>query len=179
MGSFWENELDRHHQTSMKHLRQSGQCPFLLRIYGQDRRCSLVWLSREGLSLDGRQRLKGLNKTFPETNPPAVLITSDSWQARMDKICERFGLPLDISFEDYEREFMKIRDEQFGGWLANFPDDLKGEALTTVIKGAKIGMISKLTFYRREEGKVIVEKTIENRFGISGLVPDWWPVTVQ
>jgi len=111
---------------------------------------------------------------------PAVLIQSDTWQVDGSKFATFFGLSETISFEEYEKEYIRILNEKFEGTAANLPQELMTEGIVTSIKGPKIMPISFLTPYERDkEGALEFKETKEIEGASISLLPDWWNVPVN
>jgi hypothetical protein len=177
----WESECERWHQTAMKKLKHAGRCPFRLRMYVKTG-CELDWSDPDGLTDEGRVRLRMLSELFRSVSPIAVLISSDSWQAG-GAFFKHYGLE-GLPTEEAQRRYSEILEKEYRGTLAEVPDALKTEAVFTVVKGPQVVTAHRFTFYRREAcrtggDKIMVVEGESPGYMVTNLIPDWWEVTVQ
>ena len=180
----WQQECKSEHAISVEILREAGRCPFRLHVYPpatSKAQHELVWMEPEGLSDENRERLRRMNATWRIHSPTAVLMTSDTWQTDSQKFSRHFGIPLNLPYEEFQKRYSQVLDEKFDGTLANVPNEVKIEAVVTMIKGPKIGQFSELTFYRRKQSRIIITETRDttNYYGQLNLIPDWWDRTIQ
>jgi hypothetical protein len=177
----WNNECERWHQTMLKKLKQTGRCPFRLRVYSK---LGVVdWVSLDGLSDEGRARLRAMNGRFREVPPEAVLAQSDAWLAS-SAFFKHHGIDHDMPFEERRKRYLDILGREYKGSLQHVPPSLKSEGVFTVVKGPQFMAAHRLTFYDREMGrdggwKIHLGKTEKESHWGGDLVPDWWETVVQ
>lgn len=175
----WESETKRWHDKALEDLKSCGNIPFMLRIYPLETDNCAVWVEPDGLDDEGRKKLLVISSLCRESPPAAILLQSDTWQAS-ETFFRHYGMET-LPTKKREERYVEILNREYGGTLANVPQELKGEAIITCTKGPKLLPSHHLTFYRREKGHVVVEKTLdlEGRAGTLNLLPDWWESQVQ
>jgi hypothetical protein len=178
----WREECRRVHIDGMATLAQDGRIPFRLKAYnasGVSHRSDLVF--QNGIDDSIRELLRTNVTTFLHAIAlPAALFQSDTWQVDGQKITTYFGLSETLSFEEYEKEYIRILNEKFEGTAANLPPELMTEGIYTGIKGPQIMPVSFITPYVRDkDGALEFKDTKEVEGGISNLLPDWWETPVN
>lgn len=161
----------------MKKLRQTGRCPFRVRIYRQGRQFDFVY--PDGLSPETRQWLHKVNAGFRMASPIAVLASSDSWQVS-NAFLDHHGIDMKQGIEEVQKRYMDVLHREYKNSLADVPQALKVEAVFTFVKGPGLIGVHRNTFYRREGDRIVIDRDTETPgFWNSGLVPDWWETVVQ
>ena len=173
----WEAVLKRWHNSALDDLTKTGTTPWMLHIYPEHSDAAILWVEPQGLSDEGRMRLRMMNAGFRITNPAAVLLSSDAW-VPSDKFYERYGIA--GSFEGFQKRYLEILNKRYKGSLEFVPRDLKIEAITTVIKGPRFLQMGMITKYHRENKKVVIDKTMgPSPNYMLNLVKDWWESVLQ
>jgi hypothetical protein len=178
----WREECRRVHIEGMGQLVQDGRIPFRLKVYnslGVNHPPDLVL--KDGVDDSVRELLRThVFAMFHSVALPAALYQSDTWQVDGQKITTYFGLSETLSFEEYEKEYIRILNEKFEGTAANLPPELMTEGIYTGIKGPQIMPVSFITPYVRDkDGALEFKDTKEVEGGISNLLPDWWETPVN
>ena len=91
-----------------------------------------------------------------------------------------FGLSPEMSFDEYQKEYLRILNSQFGGTMANLPRSLWSDAVVTGVKGPKIDPICMCNPYRKENGgKIVIDPRQDSAMGFINVLPDWWEPVVN
>ena len=63
-----------------------------------------------------------------------------------------------MTFEEYQKEYLRILNGQFGGTMANLPPSLRSDALVTGIKGPRVEPICICSPYHKDDsGKIVID----------------------
>lgn len=181
----WLAECRKWHKKGVEQRAEmaydSQGIPLRIFIHSEENPEGVLLESQDGFSPEFAKRLQLLNAVMRVVKPAAVLIQTDGWFGRMDKVAERCGLPISASADVMYKAFNKLVNEEYDGTMANMPEELRAEGILTVIKGPKFPQISIITFYHGDGDKVVLEEEMEESkgLGILNVIPDWWKPIVN
>jgi len=181
----WQEEVRRVHQLGLdaraKLPFENAGIPFRLRPYKSPAVRGQDLILEDGLDDKFRSLLRTVFVSmFRAIKLPAALIQSDARQLKMQEVCQLFGLPAGLGYDETQIEYFRILNEQFGGTMENLPRHLWTDSIFTTIKGPEVmpWMLS-TCYHGDQDGKVVYEETIETPGVESYILPDWWESTLN
>lgn len=178
----WRAECLKVHNEGLASLVRDGRLPFRLRPYDDlSRQPPDDLILQGGVSDVARILLETVvTKAFRRFQIPAALIQCDTMQVSSRDFAAHFGLSPEMSFDEYQKEYLRILNGQFGGTMANLPRSLWSDAVVTGVKGPKIDPICICSPYHKDDsGKIVADPAQDHVMGFINVLPDWWEPVVN
>ena len=126
-------------------------------------------------------KMRVVSKTAMEVFAQAVVMLSDMRWTNSDKFCDHFKLAKPTatepgSVERFQKQYLRILNDQYGGLLMNLPRNVWSDGLVAVLKGPMVGTHARVLLYEQGPGDTVLftggmEKHDRDQFN---LLPDWW-----
>lgn len=122
-------------------IAEPGDDKFPMKVHivgpgGQIARTPLGWRTQD----EKYKAMDAASYAARMTNSRAVVLTSDMRYARMDEFADHFGMerPNSKTIGNFQKEYVRILDKDFGGTIANLPRHIWDEVLMVQAYGPRV-----------------------------------------
>ena len=122
--------------------------------------------------------LKTLSKAARDMNVLAIVLVNDTYHCNNKKLAERYGFDPKLPYAEFKKIYAEILETQFGGSLANAPEELRSDALLIAMKGPLIEQ--RIIFLPYHEGvgdSIRWDEEEPEHEGEILMLDDWWDTT--